>query len=56
MDRLGLRTGLSNTIKMYNLFLNVSHVELCLQISIKCGAVVGETEKHPNGILVLKQV
>ena len=39
---------------MYSLFLNVSHVELCLQICVKCGTVVGETEKHPNGILVFK--
>jgi hypothetical protein len=48
------RTWFSNAIKMYSLFLNVSQVELCLQICVKCGTVVGETEKHPNGILVFK--
>jgi hypothetical protein len=54
IDRLGLRTGFSNAIKMYSLFLNFSHVEVCLQICVKCCTVVGETEKSPNGILVFK--
>jgi hypothetical protein len=39
---------------MHSLFLNISHVEMCLQICVKCGTVVGETEINANGIPVFK--